>query len=271
MKELSVLQLFSGVGAQAMALKRAGIPFTSDCCEIDKTAHIVYEALHGPTYNYGDITKVEHFRKHYDLVFWSFPCQSLSLAGSRDGLKQGSGTASSLGWEVIRLIKEAYIRGDAPETLIMENVSGVHDKKNIVDFQQMINELSSMGYTSNYADLDARGYGVPQGRKRCFMVSCKNGTLFHFPKPRPLTKCLADVLEDEETIPDKYYLSEQRIASYKAWEIRQEENHRGFRWNVINMDDPIEREREASPITTIPTRHTQNFIKHEINPGGGVD
>ena len=71
---LRVVELFSGIGAQAMALKLQGIPYrVVGTSEIDSHAMTSYEAIHGPVNQLGDITKLEHLPE-CDLVTYSFPC-----------------------------------------------------------------------------------------------------------------------------------------------------------------------------------------------------
>ena len=97
--------------------------------------------------------------------------QDLSLAGLGKGMSKGSGTRSGLLWEVERILDECKELGTLPQVLCMENVSQVHGKKNIADFNMWIDKLNSLGYTSNWADLNAKNYGVPQNRNRTFMIS----------------------------------------------------------------------------------------------------
>lgn len=106
---IRVVELFAGIGAQAQALEDLGIEFTSTVCEIDPYAYKAYCAIHGDTPNLGDITKVEHI-PDCDLLTYSFPCQDLSIAGRRRGMSEGSGTRSSLLWEVGRLLRDAVER-----------------------------------------------------------------------------------------------------------------------------------------------------------------
>lgn len=71
-----------------------------------------------------------------------------------------------------RILKE--IRdggGELPQILFMENVPQVHADANMVDFQNWIDFLTSLGYVSYWQDLNAKNYGVAQNRERCFMFS----------------------------------------------------------------------------------------------------
>ena len=71
---LKVIELFSGIGSQTQALKNIGVDHEVVCvCEIDRYAHKSYEAVHGETFNLGDITKVEVL-PDCDLLTYSFPC-----------------------------------------------------------------------------------------------------------------------------------------------------------------------------------------------------
>lgn len=120
--KLRVVELFSGYGSQALALERLGIPFTSTICEIDENAILAYNAIHGDTPNLGDITKLEHL-PDCDLLTNSSPCTSISMAGRREGMKEGTNTESALIWEVKRLLLDSKERGALPMYIVGENVA----------------------------------------------------------------------------------------------------------------------------------------------------
>ena len=90
----------------------------------DRYASRAYELLHGPTPNLGDITKVERLPLA-DLWTYSFPCTDISISGRMLGFDQGSGTGSSLLWEVQRLLTVASADGALPRYLLMENVKNI--------------------------------------------------------------------------------------------------------------------------------------------------
>lgn len=204
MMVLHVVELFAGIGAQASALGRLGIPFTSTVCEIEPHAYNAYCAIHGPTPNLGDITKVDHLPE-CDLLTYSPPCQDISIAGLQKGLEEGSGTRSSLFWEVLRLLKDAKDRNALPNVLVMENVDAIVNKQNRPYLERFIIELNGIGYDSSLQILNAKDYGVPQSRNRFFMVSTLTRGHFRFPKGFPLERWLKDVLEDD--VPESFYLS----------------------------------------------------------------
>lgn len=228
-KPLRLIELFAGIGSQAKALENLGVEFQHwYVCEWDKYAIQSYNAVHGTNFDTSDITKLtandlnivdtEHFNY---LLTYSFPCQDLSNAGKGRGMEKGSGTRSGLLWEVERLLNECT---ELPQVLLMENVPQVHGKKNINDFNKWIEFLESKGYTNYWQDLNAKDYGIPQSRNRCFMVSMLGDCTYEFPEPIKLELTLKDVLEKE--VDEKFYLSERALngCAKTTYECRKIEN-----------------------------------------------
>lgn len=219
MKTIRLIELFAGYGSQAMALKRLGLPFEHHfVCEFDKFAIASYNAVHGTDYEPIDVKdvraadlKIEDKDKYTYLLTYSFPCTDLSIGGKMQGMIKGSGTRSGLLWEVERILTEC---GDnLPQFLMMENVPQVHGKSNIADFNKWIEFLDSLGYKSKWQDLSAKDYGVAQYRDRCFMISwLESGFSYQFPQPIPLTKTMADYLEDE--VDEKYFLKTEKAEKF---------------------------------------------------------
>ena len=211
---LKVVELFAGIGAQAQALEDAGIEFTSTVCEVNKQAYTAYCRIHGDAPNLGDIRRVEHL-PDCELLTYTFPCQDLSISGSQKGMTEGSGTRSSLLWEVGRLLRDAVEREREPEVLLMENVDAILNGSNSEEFQRWVDVLKELGYTSSWKILNAKEYGLPQSRRRCFMVSMKGGRKLAFPGPCPDGRVLADVLEKN---PDpSSFLPEEQTWLYHAY------------------------------------------------------
>lgn len=254
---LRVIELFAGIGAQASALERLGIPFTATVCEIDERAYRGYCAIHGETPNLGDITKVEHLPP-CDLLTYSFPCQDLSLAGDRKGMAEGSGTRSSLLWEVERLLTDMKERDCLPEILVMENVDAILNTGNMGHLNRFIIRLNDLGYESSYATLNAKDFGIPQNRNRCFMVSSLHKGHFVFPKGFDLKTSLNDYLEAHADAC--YYLSEERIRNMELHRKKHEAKGDGFGWSPKDPTGTGERERIANCILTDPSKPSCTFI-----------
>lgn len=216
MQDIRLIELFAGYGSQAMALKRAGVPFSHyRVVEFDKYAIKSYNAVHGTDFIPMDITKVQaqdlgivDTDKYTYLMTYSFPCTDLSVAGKMEGMSKDSGTRSGLLWEVERILNKCK---ELPQFLLMENVTQVHGKNNINDFNNWISFLSSKGYRSKWADLSAKDFGIPQNRDRCFMLSYLDKSIrFEFPKPIKLSKTVKDFLEDK--VEDKYYMDPKTVS-----------------------------------------------------------
>ena len=211
-RPIRLIELFAGIGSQAMALRNLGLEYeTVAISEFNKHASASYVAIHGDVNNLGDITKIESLPE-CDLLTYSFPCQDLSIAGNRGGMERDSGTRSSLLWEVERLLHE-YKESDRPlpKILLMENVDAILNVKNIDVFKDWIRILTELGYTSSYDVLNAKDYGMAQNRSRCFMVSAHGEAYFQFPRPIDLEYPLGYYLEDN--VDDKYYLKDKEILT----------------------------------------------------------
>lgn len=209
---LNVITLFSGYDSQCLALRRLGIDFDLVAwSEIDKAAIKAHDVLF-PEFvgrNLGDVSKIDWSQIHepIDLLTYSSPCQDFSQAGLQRGGEEGSGTRSSLLWEVGRAIDALH-----PRYLLLENVAALVGKKFLPLFGRWCRLLESKGYHNTWQVLNAKHYGVPQNRKRVFLVSkYHNGTPYYFPQPIKLEKRLRDVLEDN--VDERYYLSEEKTKN----------------------------------------------------------
>lgn len=166
--------------------------------------------------------------KYCYMMTYSFPCQDLSKAGLGKGMAKNSGTRSGMLWEVERILDECE---NLPQVLVMENVPDVIGTKNIEHFAKWLEKLESLGYHCYWQVLNAKDYGVPQNRERCFMVSILGDYYYEFPKPMKLEKRLKDLLENE--VDEKYYLSDKMIEYIKKDNEKWTGNNRG---SLINRD-----------------------------------
>ena len=182
---LRVFEAFAGYGSQSIALRNLGIEHeVVAISEIDKYAIKAYEAIHGPTLNLGDISKIDvNDIPEHDLFTYSFPCQDISVAGKTKGIVKGE-TRSGLLYECERIIE-----AKRPKYLLLENVKNLVGKKFKAQFEEWLAYLESLGYTNYWQVLNAKNYGVPQNRERVFVISILGEhEPFEFPTPIPLYK-----------------------------------------------------------------------------------
>jgi DNA (cytosine-5)-methyltransferase 1 len=139
--------------------------------EIDKKCQEVLAHRFPSTKIFDDVTTVKGsdliaagFTPSRGIITGGFPCQDLSVAGKRAGL---AGKRSGLFWEICRILDET-----GSETVILENVPGLLSSNNGKDMATVIEALVERGYRVGWRVLDAQYFGVPQRRRRVFIVGC---------------------------------------------------------------------------------------------------
>lgn len=160
--------LFAGIGGFDLGLERAGMVCKWQC-EINKHANVILNKHWPNVSKYPDVRKIGgNNLEPVDLICGGFPCQDLSLAGNRAGL---AGQRSGLFFEATRIIREIK-----PTWYIIENVPGLLSSNGGKDFEAVLNELAECGYFSAWRVLDSQYFGVPQRRKRVFIVGSFRNT-----------------------------------------------------------------------------------------------
>lgn len=156
--------------------------------------------------NLGDISKINpDILPEIDFFTYSFPCQSISTAGKKEGLVKGSGTKSSLLWDCEKIIETSR-----PKYLLMENVKPLVQTRNRPHFEKWLKYLEDLDYTSFFKVLNAKDYNIPQNRERVFVVSILNYKgEYKFPEEVELTKTLKSILEKD--IDLSYYIGKTRL------------------------------------------------------------
>ena len=295
-KPIRLIELFSGIGAQAKALEILGVPFEHwKTCEWAVNSIKSYNAIHIKdftdyskdltkeqlieyldgnistnynepcnvkrqnekwlrdvynnciaTHNLMNIMKVKGSdleikdRDKYEYIMtYSFPCQDLSLAGLRQGMatsQADGGTRSGLLWEVERILDELNRERERdystlPQILLMENVPEVIGAGNVDHFIKWTNKLESLGYSNYFEILNAKDYGIPQNRRRCFMISILGDYAYDFPLKLKLKYRLKDFLEKQ--VDEKYYLSDKMINYITATNEKWTGNNSGA---IVNKD-----------------------------------
>lgn len=283
---MNIATVFSGIGAPEYALKtyfpdvKQKIVFACDCGEVkDYLAKEQVEKLYSikdqkeraiktkefylklrkrhwvkETYfkNYSideerwfdDIRFIDGkpFKGKVDLFIGGSPCQSFSNMGKRRGLEDARGT---LFYDFARLVKEI-----SPKVFIYENVPGMltHDKGNT--WQTIKGIFDSLGYYFEAQVLNASKYGIPQNRKRLFVVGFKKKEWrdkFTFPNTIPLSINAKSFYEDN--VDSKYYLKEKGFkfvtthpgrAKINEEIIRTEKRNQEFNWNGDFVFEPLD-------------------------------
>ena len=205
--------------------------------------------------------------KYCYIMTYSFPCQDLSLAGTRKGMETSQadgGTRSGLLWEVERILDELYREREQsthlPQVLILENVPELIGKDNVQHFAKWLDKLESLGYSNYYQILNGKDYGIPQNRRRVFCVSILGSYAYDFPLKIKLKYRLKDFLEKQ--VDEKYYLSDKMIEFFTYNTEKQKNSGNGFTFKPISADDS---QANAKTITTRNgTRMDDNFISDEI-------
>ncbi len=251
---MKVLELFGGIGACSTALKRLGFDVDIEYVEIDKFAVQSFNAIHGTSFAPADVRNWDK-KMDVDLIMHGSPCQDFSVAGQNKGGDEGSGTRSSLMYETIRIVESLH-----PKYVIWENVKNLLSKKHRHNFDAYQERMAELGYNNHYQVLNARDYGIPQNRERVFTISIRNDLVddFVFPEKQPLTKTLADLLEQD--VDEKYYLSQKALDCFTSDGTGNYPRRDRFFSNIYRKNSDI-----GNSITTnAGSRPTDNFVIDDI-------
>ncbi|MGL4573029.1 MAG: DNA cytosine methyltransferase [Clostridium sp.] len=167
MKNLKIGSLFSGIGAYEEATIQLNI--NSDIkfyCELDRKKSKGYSLVHNVDEELDliDVTNIDTAKlEDIDLLVYSPPCQSFSVAGKKKGLDDIRGT---LFYDALKVIQ-----AKKPKYCIMENVDNLPNKFS-EEFNAMLNELDNAGYKNYWKIINAKDF-IPQNRNRVYVVSIR--------------------------------------------------------------------------------------------------
>jgi DNA (cytosine-5)-methyltransferase 1 len=161
---------FAGIGGFELAAETVGGYRTTAMIEIDaRCQELLRRRFPEEIALFGDIRDVRGEELgDVDVLVGGFPCQDISIAGLRAGLR---GERSGLFWEFMRLVDET-----APRWVVIENVPGLLSSGGRRDMGAVLGALAQRGYGYAYRVLDARGFGLPQRRRRVFIVGRAGGS-----------------------------------------------------------------------------------------------
>lgn len=203
-----VIDLFSGCSGFSTGLLDAGFRVVSGI-DFDRSSIECYDYNHSYRGSKGVVSDISQLsgRKlleisgvdSCDLLVGGPPCQAFSIAGKRRALEDVRG---QLIFDFVRLVSEVK-----PQVFIMENVPNItkFDQGNL--FSTIITSLSELGYYVDYKVLYAADYGIPQMRKRVFVVGCQHQQLSfpeptHCSEPSPLFQTLPRYVSTQDAIGD---------------------------------------------------------------------
>ncbi len=241
--KLNVLDLFCGCGGMSTGLKKAGLNIIAGI-DIWNKAIESYESNHDHLAICDDLTKLppKQFKKDYevkediDIIVGGPPCQGFSIAGKRDK----NDPRNSLFMEFYK-----YLEFFKPKAFIMENVIGILSMKTesgekVID---IILEKLNKNYNCKINKLYASDFGVPQNRRRTIIIGIRKDLNIIPEEIKPLlTKeertPVSTILEDEEDVDDKYYLSEKAILGILKKKEKSAKKGNGFGAQFLKLDEP---------------------------------
>jgi len=198
---MKLASLFSGIGGFELGFHQAGHN-TVLMCEIDQAAREVLAARFPSIKPESDIRKLKSLPGNVDILTAGFPCQDLSSVGNKEGIW---GSRSGLVAEVFRLVERSK-----PEWVLIENVYFMLHLDRGRGMQVITTRLEELGYNWAYRVLDTSGFGLPQRRRRVFILASRNGD------PRSVLLTDAGSLEPSEfdpSLPIGFYWTEGAFAA----------------------------------------------------------
>ena len=228
------IDLYAGIGGIRLGFKQA---FGDDAefvfsNEIDKNACKTYmEYFKDKKSPEGDITQIKSSEiPNFDILLAGFPCQSFSMAGRREGFSDIRGTHF---FEIARILKDKQ-----PKAFLLENVRHFenHDNKRTFEKVKSIIE-DDLKYTFYSKVLNANDFGVPQNRKRIYMVGFKDSIHFDFPEPTMETVKLKERLE--RNVGEEFFLSQRYLDTLKKHRARHEGKGHGFGYLILDERNDI--------------------------------
>ena len=175
-EKIRVLSLFSGCGGMDFGVESAGghVIFSNDV--LADACKTLKKYFPDADIRNEDIAGIAAF-PNADVVVGGYPCQSFSMAGNRDPEKDERTNLYKQFLRAINIVRPKYF--------VAENVSGLKQLSSGTFLKEQLDAYGKAGYNVSYQVLNAKDYGVPQSRKRLFMVGVRKdlNQSFEFPAP----------------------------------------------------------------------------------------
>lgn len=211
-RHLRTVSLFSGAGGLDFGFLNAGfnIIWAND---FDKYAVQSYRANIGDHIQEGDINDYLGQIPEHDVLLAGFPCQPFSMMGEQRGFEDHRGT--------LFFSIETILRRHQTKIIVLENVKNLekHDKGRT--YKRMMQILNDLGYEMHSQILNTADFGIPQTRRRLFMVGFRreyveqNDIHFDFPQKVPLVHTVQENILDDE-VESRYFLSKKILQTIMA-------------------------------------------------------
>lgn len=237
---LRIIDLFAGLGGIRLGFQQAmdELGLETECVfssEIKPYAIKAYKNFYGDEKIYGDITTADTHRDipDFDYLLAGFPCQPFSSAGNRNGFADTRGT---LFFEIERILQDKINSKHPAKGFLLENVEGLitHDNGNTLN--TIITHLELLGYHVSYRLLDSKYFGLPQSRKRVYIVGSLDEkiNLDNFDKSETV---LGDILQHGLPTVDTDF-TKKLFANYKPKEVvgKSIKDKRGGKNNIHSWD-----------------------------------
>jgi DNA (cytosine-5)-methyltransferase 1 len=255
--DLTVIDLFAGIGGFRLGFEKAGFK-TLYSNDFDKWCKVSFDKYFGEgALDLRDITTIKTEELPYaDVVTAGFPCQPFSKIGKLHGFADARGT---LFFDVLRILKDKR-----PKAFVLENVKNLTKHDNGNTFKVIIDALENeLGYKVYHQVLNSKDYGLPQDRKRIYIVGFREDIPFSFPDPIELELRVKDMLETT-AVHDFYYLSQKYLSGLEKHKARHESRGHGFGYHVL---DP---EGISTTIVVGNMGRERNLIQDVQPPAGAV-
>lgn len=235
-----IIDLFAGLGGIRLGFQQAmdELGLETECVfssEIKPYAIRAYKEFYGDEKIFGDITLVNTNKDipDFDYLLAGFPCQPFSSAGNRNGFADTRGT---LFFEIERILQDKIDVNHPARGFLLENVEGLmnHDKGNTLN--TMITHLKQLGYYVNCKLLDSREFGLPQSRKRVYIVGSLDEEI-NLDKFKKRKAVLGDILQRGLPTVDTEF-TKKLFANYTPQEVigKSIKDKRGGENNIHSWD-----------------------------------
>jgi len=234
---MKIVDLFCGAGGLSEGFKQAGfksilgIDTNDKALETFKINHKGAKTINKDISQLTSKDILENTDVEIDLIIGGPPCQGFSIAGKRDP-KDPRNALVKYFLEIVNEIR--------PKIFVIENVPGILSMKTC-DGKKSIEIIEEIAKNFEYEIeihlLNAEDFGVPQRRKRVFIIGSRIGKL-NLKLRKIKKKPISEILINKEDVPEVYFYSDKQIEGFRKREIKNKKLGRGFGWQFLDLDKP---------------------------------